>query len=188
MWIPFSPLVLAAAAAGWQAIPTPPEPSTMRVASSPCGEQHDFDFLIGSWDLDNRRLVVRHTGSTQWDAFPGHATVRPVLGGLGKVDEIAFPTLRWSGATLRLFNRETRQWWIYWANSRDGILQSPVVGGFSGARGEFFGDDVDDGRPVRVRYLWLRLDEGRARWEQAFALGAGATWETNWIMELRRVV
>jgi hypothetical protein len=186
MWIPLSPLVLAAAA-GWQAIPEPPEQETMRIAGTPCKEQHDFDFLIGSWEVENRRLVVRHAASAQWDTFPGHATVRPVLGGLGNVDEIAFPTLRWSGATLRLFNRETRQWWIYWANSRDGVLQPPVVGGFTGARGEFFGDDVDEGRPVRVRYVWLRLDEGRARWEQAFAFHATGSWETNWIMELRRV-
>jgi len=71
-------------------------------------------------------------------------------------------------------------------------LQPPVHGGWNGDRGVFHGDDVDDGRPVRVRFLWERLGPDQARWSQDFALAGqdGASdggWETNWVMELQRV-
>jgi hypothetical protein len=148
---------------------------------------HDFDFLVGTWQVANRRLTMRHVGSRDWDEFPGHMTMRKVLGGLGNVDEIAFPTKGWSGLTLRLFDPQLRQWSIYWVNSRDGIMQPPVVGTFEGGVGKFYCDDVDEGRPIRVRYIWSEIKEDSAHWEQAFSLDGGATWETNWVIELRRV-
>ena len=147
----------------------------------------DFDFLAGSWEVLNRRLKVRHAGSRDWDEFRGRASMRPILGGLGNVDEISFPTKGWSGVTLRLFNPQTGQWSIYWVNSRDGVMLPPVVGSFRNGVGEFFGDDVDDGKPVRVRYLWSRITKDSARWEQAFSLDGGRTWETNWVMDLLRI-
>ena len=148
---------------------------------------HDFDFLVGTWHVANRRLKVRHAGSSDWDEFPGHNTMRTILGGLGNVDEIAFPTKGWSGFTLRLFDPQSRQWSIYWVNSRDGIMQPPVVGTFDDRIGKFYCDDVDEGRPIRVRYIWSQITSHSAHWEQAFSLDGGATWETNWVMELRRV-
>src|ERR1700682_5729841 len=54
----------------------------------------DFDFLVGSWEIANRRLKQRHVGSC--------------------------------------------------------------------------GDDTDDGRPVRVRFLWRVIGKDTAHWEQAF--------------------
>ena len=112
--------------------------------------------------------------------------MRTILRGMGNVDEIDFPTKGWSGATLRLFDPQSARWSIYWANSRDGIMQPPVVGAFSGGVGEFYCDDIDEGKPIRVRYIWSHITEHSARWQQAFSLDLGATWETNWLMELRR--
>jgi len=148
---------------------------------------HDFDFLVGTWQVANRRLKVRHVGSTEWDEFPGHLTMHAVLGGLGNVDELVLPTKGWSGLTLRLFDPQLKQWSIYWVNSRDGIMQPPVVGAFKDGIGAFYCDDVDEGTPIRVRYLWSHITAGTAHWEQAFSLDQGATWETNWVTELRRV-
>jgi hypothetical protein len=148
---------------------------------------HDFDFLVGTWQVANRRLKVRHVGSSDWDEFPGHNTMRTILGGLGNVDEIVFPTKGWSGVTLRLFDPQLRQWSIYWVNSRDGIMQPPVVGTFEDGIGKFYCDDVDDGRPIRVRYIWSQITGQSAHWEQAFSVDGGATWETNWVSALRRV-
>jgi hypothetical protein len=147
----------------------------------------DFDFLVGTWKVHNRRLKARHVKSSEWDEFPGDLTLRLILGGLGNVDEVAFPTKGWSGFTLRLFNPETRLWRIYWVNSRDGLMQEPVVGSFDGKVGEFFGDDTDDGKPIYVRYRWDATNPARPRWEQAFSLDRGKTWETNWTTDFTRV-
>jgi hypothetical protein len=187
LWIPLSPLVLAAATAGYQSIPPDLEKPAMQAMKPECGQAQDFDFLVGTWEVHNRRLKTRHVGSDDWDEFPARSSMRLVLGGLGNVDEIDFPTKGWSGATLRLFDPKARQWSIYWVNSRDGVMLPPVVGGFEGDRGEFFGDDVDNGRPIRVRYRWMRLRDGHARWEQAFSVDNEASWETNWVMEFRRI-
>jgi hypothetical protein len=63
---------------------------------------------------------------------------------------LLFPTKGWSGLTLRTFDVEKRQWLIYWVSSATGRLEAPVVGGFDGDHGEFYGEDVEGGRPVKV--------------------------------------
>jgi hypothetical protein len=61
-----------------------------------------------------------------------------------------------------------------------------VFGGFQDDRGEFHGDDHDDGRPVKVEFLWTRLGPDAARWEQSFSLD-GKVWEKNWVMSFTRI-
>lgn len=160
---------------------TPPPSAAVTVPSG-----HDFDFLAGTWNVTNRRLKARFVGSTDWDVFPGRSVARSVLSGVGNVDEITLPTKGVRGVTVSLFDREAKAWMLYWVTEKDGILGPPVRGGFRDGLGEFFGDDVDDGRPVKVRYRWSGITANAARWEQAFSRDGGATWETNWIMEFRR--
>lgn len=149
----------------------------------------DFDFLHGSWRVSHQRLAQRLKGSTDWVRFGGTMTARPILGGLGNFDEnvIELPQGTYQASTVRLFNPEQSRWSIYWIDGRDPKLDSPVHGTFSGGVGTFFGDDVFEGRPIRIRFLWSRMQARSARWEQAFSADAGATWEPNWIMEFERV-
>jgi hypothetical protein len=150
------------------------------------GSTHDFDFLVGPWKVTNRRLRRRHEGSSDWDEFTATAKGWSLLDGGVSVDEIHFPAKGFSGATLRTLDRAQEKWSIYWINSTVGRLFPPVVGGFSGDRGEFYGIDTDEGRRVQVRFVWYRgVDSARPRWEQAFSLD-GRSWETNWVMEFRR--
>ncbi|MEV0191745.1 hypothetical protein AB0I39_24815 [Kitasatospora purpeofusca] len=148
---------------------------------------NDFDFLHGSWDVANRRLTAPlDPASGEWAEFPGRTVVRSLFGGAGNIEELTFPTLGRSGATLRLFDREREQWSIYWSDSRTGRLDPPVVGGFAGDRGDFYGADEYEGRPIRVHFTWYRLGPDAARWEQEFSLDGGATWELNWVMDFTR--
>ena len=149
------------------------------------GDVHDFDFLAGDWNSTQRRLKVRGVGSDDWEVFASKLHAELHLGGVANVDELTVPTKGWSGLTVRAFNREKRQWSIYWISSKTGTLFPPVVGGFSGNRGEFYGEDEDDGRPVKVRFIWTRLGPDSARWEQAFSPD-GRSWETNWTAEFTR--
>jgi len=148
------------------------------------GRPHDFDFLCGHWQLTNRRLRERLAGGTAWDEFPATLHGQTLLDGCVSVDETCFPTRGFTGMTLRSLDRQTKRWAIYWINSGDGRLQPPVHGGFDGDRGEFFGDDTDAGRAVKVRFVWTRGADA-ARWEQAFAL-PGGEWEVNWMMEMHK--
>lgn len=148
---------------------------------------NDFDFLHGSWDVVNRRLVKLLVGSDEWDEFPGRSVCHGFFGGAGSFEEISFPTKGFSGMTMRMFDPDKREWSIYWVNSRTGLLQPPVYGRFAGGVGTFYGDDEHEGTPVRVRYLWSKITPTSGRWEQAYSTDDEQTWETNWIMEFTRV-
>lgn len=151
------------------------------------GDVHDFDFIAGEWSVANRRLKARGVGAAEWEAFPAKVTAHVLMGGVVNVDTVDFPTKGWAGTTFRHFDLEKRQWSIYWVNNRDGKMQSPVTGGFDGDIGLFYGEDVDEGRPVKVVYQWTRVGPNAARWRQSFSYDGGTTWETNWMMEQTRV-
>lgn len=148
----------------------------------------DFDFLLGSWDIINERLVSRLSGSDTWEQFPATGRCDLILGGNGNAD--TFHTIRdgvaFEGFSLRIFNPATGQWSIYWADSTGCVLLPPVVGAFSAGEGEFYGNDVHVDQPVKVRFRWSEITVDSARWDQAFSLDDGATWETNWIMRFTR--
>jgi hypothetical protein len=154
---------------------------------------HDFDFLFGRWHVAHRRLQQRLAGCTEWDAFGGTLNCWPLLGGMGNVDDnlVELPAAQggaYRAATLRAFEPKARQWSIWWLDARHaGQLDTPVVGNFDAAGdGCFLADDHFQGRPIRVRFLWLRTRTPVPRWEQAFSLDQGASWETNWEMDFTR--
>lgn len=153
--------------------------------SIPTGDVHDFDFFVGTWNVAHRRLKARLAGSDEWDSFPGTTRCEQRLGGLVNVDENVFPTKGFGGLTLRVFDPAQRRWSIWWVDSRVGVLTPPVVGGFTGDHGTFFGEDSHDGRKIDVWFRWTRLGGDAARWEQAFSLD-GRDWEWNWVMDFTR--
>jgi hypothetical protein len=158
--------------------------ATARVEST----ARDFDFWMGSWRVHNRRLRERLAGSDEWDEFEATSVARPLLDGMGNEDEFRTDYGGgFIGMSFRFFDPETKQWWIYWADSRrSGELEPPVVGAFDGDVGVFEGEDTFDGRPIVVRYTWSRVTTPSPCWEQAFSEDGGETWETNWIMEFTR--
>jgi hypothetical protein len=149
---------------------------------------HDFDFWMGRWNVRNRRLVRRLAGSDEWEEFESTSNAWPILDGMGNQDDFHTDFEGgFAGMSLRFFDPKTRQWSIYWADSRrSGLLDPPVVGGFEGSVGVFEGDDTFEGRPIRVRFTWSRVDTPNPRWEQAFSEDGGETWETNWIADFTR--
>lgn len=149
------------------------------------GDVHDFDFLTGAWTAHQRRLKVRGAASSEWDEFSSQLCSTSYLDSVANVDEVVFPTKGWAGLTLRAFDVAKRQWSVYWINSKTGAMFPPVVGGFTGDRGEFYGEDEDDGRHVKVRYQWTKVGPDRAHWEQAFSYD-DRTWEINWTAEFSR--
>jgi len=38
-----------------------------------------------------------------------------------------------------------------------------------------------------MRFIWSQITASSARWDQSSSEDAGKTWDTNWIMEFRRV-
>jgi hypothetical protein len=155
-------------------------------STSVTGNAHDFDYFVGGWTTKQRRLKARGVGSSDWEEFPATLCMSLYLGGIATVDEMFMPTRNSAGLTVRAFDVQKHQWSIYWVSSTTGTLDPvPVVGGFQGARGEFYAPDEDNHRPVKVRYQWDKIDPNHARWSQAFSYD-NRTWETNWIADFTR--
>jgi hypothetical protein len=154
--------------------------------SLPTGDLHDFDTFAGGWTFQNRRLKARGVGSNDWDTFPAVSCTNLHIDSVANVDEIYFPTKGWSGLTVRTFDTAKHQWSIYWVSSKTGVMFPPVVGGFQGNTGDFYGDDTDDGKPVKVRFHWIKYSADHLKWEQWFSYDGGTTWEMNWTNELTR--
>jgi hypothetical protein len=154
--------------------------------------QHDFDFEIGTWKIHLSRLQDRLVGSKTWVEFDGTSVTRKVWDGRANLEEFETdsPTGHIEGLTLRVYNPQTHQWSIYWANSKDPALGQPIqpmVGEFKNRRGEFYDQELWKGRSVYVRFIWSEITPNSAHFEQAYSDDGGKTWEVNWITNQTRV-
>jgi hypothetical protein len=168
---------------------------TGSIQSQADGSQ-DFDFYMGRWRIENKRLVKRLAGSREWETFEATAHARHLPGGIGNYDDFVAETWRpgFVGMSFRVFSPITKKWSIYWLDNKTsgldptGRLTVPVVGEFKGNVGVFTCDDEFEGKPIIVRYIWSNITANSARWEQAFSPDGGKTWETNWVMNQTRIV
>ncbi|HEY9427785.1 MAG TPA: hypothetical protein VIR34_11575 [Gemmatimonadaceae bacterium] len=151
--------------------------------------QHDFDFEIGTWKTHLRRRLHPLTGSNEWVEYDGTTVVRKVWnGGANLVELVADgPAGHFEGLSLRLYNPESRQWSLNFSNRRSGTLTPPVIGDFRNGRGEFYGQDMLDGRAILVRFVIAEIGPDSCRFEQSFSDDGGKTWEVNWIVVDTRV-
>ena len=152
---------------------------------------HDFDFLIGNWKAHVRRLPDRLVGSHDWIEYDGISNHHKILDSNANFEQFEVSSTNGKqhlkAQTLRLYNPDTHQWSIYLLDVDKGALpMPPVVGGFTGNRGEFYDQETYKGRAIFVRYIWLNLSPTSARMEQSFSADGGRSWETNWICELSR--
>ena len=119
------------------------------------------------------------TGSTTWVEFDGTIVTRKVWNGRANLNEFEAegPAGHIEGLTLRLYNPQTHQWSLYWANSKAGVLNlPPTVGEFKNGRGEFFCQDTLNDRLILVRYVWSDITPNSAHFEQSYSDDGGKTW------------
>lgn len=149
----------------------------------------DFDFYVGNWRVQHRRLKERLKNCTEWEEFDGLATVRKVLGGYGNIDDhvLNLPSGPYRAVTLRSYNPASAQWSIWWLDSRrPDSLDVPVVGHFENGIGTFLARDSLEGQQIVVRFTWTPGDTDSPHWAQAFSADDGQTWEPNWTMQFIR--
>jgi hypothetical protein len=145
--------------------------------------QRAFDFEIGTWKTELSRLTTPLSGSSTWVKYEGTSVVRKIWDGRANLVElkVSGPAGEIEGLSLRLYNPQSRQWSLHYANSRSGLLTPPVIGEFRNGRGEFYGQDTLNGRAILVRFVISDITPNSCRFEQAFSDDGGKTWEVNWI-------
>lgn len=179
-WTIASCIVVCASAGAAEQAKTP---------AAPRDGSRDFDFELGSWRTHLRLLRHPLSGSHDWIECDGTTTVSGLLDGRANVAElrVSCPTARIEGISLRLYEPATHRWTLNYANVRDGLLTSPMIGSFREGRGTFHGKDSLDGRPIVVRFVISPLTPDSIRFEQSFSADNGRTWELNWAAEDVRV-
>ena len=157
--------------------------ANLQPPQAPRDGQNDFDFEIGNWNTHISRLQHPLTGSTTWVEYHGTSVVRKIWDGRANMVELEVdsPAGHVEGISLRLYNPQSHQWSLNFANSRVGALSVPTVGEFRNGRGEFFDQEEFKGRMILVKNVWMDMTANSCRFEQSFSDDGGKTWEVNWI-------
>ena len=145
--------------------------------------RHDFDFEIGTWKTHLWRLQQPLSGSNTWVEYEGTTVVRKVWNGRANLVELEVdgPAGHIEGLNLRLYNPQSHQWSLNFASSSGGALGQPTIGEFKNGRGEFFDQELFNGRAILVRFVISDIKPDSCRFEQSFSEDGGKTWEVNWI-------
>lgn len=158
----------------------------LALAAAPARDgRHDFDWEIGRWATNVRVLQNPLSGEPpKWAEYRGTSVIKPLLDKRANFVELSVEGTagKIEGGSLRLFNPHAQQWSLNFTNLRNGLLTAPVFGGFDGAgTGKFVGADMLDGKSILVRFVITRPSRDTARFEQAYSVDGGASWEINWI-------
>ena len=163
------------------------EPPQDVLDARPAGAK-DFDFLQGRWLIRHKKLAERLVGSTTWLEFETPAAHQLILGGLGNIDHCRIESGEFfEGVSLRLFDKASELWRIYWMDTNGATLFPPVEGTFAGPIGLFRGYDQHNGIPVLAEFRWDKTNPEAPVWQQSFSTDDGKTWEVNWYMYFSRV-
>lgn len=83
--------------------------------------------------------------------------------------------------SLRLYDPQSHQWSLNFANANGGGIAIPTIGSFKNGRGEFYNQETLNGRAIFVRFVISDITPNSCHFEQAFSYDGGKTWEVNWI-------
>ena len=165
----------------------PPVGATQDASSRPVAArdgQHDFDWELGIWTTKVRVRRNPLSGTApDWAEYEGTSVVKPLLDGRANFVELSVGGTggRIEGGSLRLYNPKA-QWSLNYASASGGVLTAPVFGGFDGhGRGLFYGQDTLEGRTILVRFIVTQVSPREARFEQAYSIDGGQSWEDNWM-------
>ncbi len=154
---------------------------------------HNFDFLIGTWKVLNKRKKGNYFLAEQeagWEEFPARDLIEKQLDGRAVVEhwEATLPSgERALGLSVKAFEPATQQWSIVWIDNRNPLDFRQLLGTFEDGVGTFFQViETPDGQPLHVQYIWDEISANTARWQQAFSFDGGEHWETNWVMKFTR--
>ncbi len=160
----------------------------MEIKTSATSSQNDFDFLVGKWKVQNRKLKTRLNNCVEWDEFESELHMRKTL--MGNIENYyaTFDEKPFEGMAIRLFNPVSRLWTIFWVDTSNPIMdEHPVTGSFENGLGKFYTTDTLNDKPIIVIFQWDAREPQHPIWSQAFSEDDGKTWEWNWEMKLSKI-
>ncbi|MDE2051306.1 MAG: hypothetical protein KGJ72_09830 [Gammaproteobacteria bacterium] len=147
------------------------------------GPEHDFDFNMGHWNTRIRAVLNPLSSPGAWSNLEGTHSVYRVWDDWADIGqlEVDGPRGHIEYLALRMYDRETHQWRVYFANSSSGTLAPPMVGQFENGAGTFVGLDDVEGKTVLIRNVWSGITAKSCRQDWAISTDGGKTWVPTWI-------
>jgi hypothetical protein len=147
------------------------------------GPEHDYDFNIGRWKTQIRAVENPIAAPGVWTNLQGEHVVYRVWGDWANIGqlEVDGPGGPDEFMALRMYDRKTRQWRVYFANSSSGTLDQPMVGQFNDGVGTFVFLDDMGGKTVLVRNVWSGITTRSCHQDWAISADGGKTWVPTWI-------
>jgi hypothetical protein len=151
---------------------------------------HDFDWEVGRWHTHLKILRQYPDGSTSWVTYEGISDVIPIWNCRADIVELNATGRngrRIEAINLRLYDPQSHQWSLNFANAKSGDMGVPTIGEFHHGIGTFYDQEAIGGREVLVRNIWSDIRYGSAHFVQSISDDGGKTWHPNWIAEDTRV-
>jgi hypothetical protein len=147
------------------------------------GPEHDFDFNMGHWKTQIRAVLNPLSAPDVWSNLQGTHVVYRVWGDWADIGqlEVDGPGGHVEYMALRLYDRKSRQWRVYFANGESGTLEPPMIGEFKDGVGTFIGLDEMEGKTVLVRNIWSDITAKSCHQSFAISVDGGKTWVPTWI-------
>jgi hypothetical protein len=181
-------VILAGASRQSTALARSAAPASVPKSTAAHDPRHAFDWDIGTWKTVQHRLLHPLTRSTAWVEYHGTDIVHKIWDGANSgIIQADGPAGHLEIYTIRLYDPDTREWNISFTNPALGKMSLPVIGGFKDGHGEFYDQEVYDGRTIFVRFSISGITANKCHFEQAFSTDGGKTWETNFIVDETRM-
>jgi hypothetical protein len=147
------------------------------------GPEHDYDFNLGHWNTRIRAVMNPLSAPSVWTNLRGTHVVYRVWDDWANIGqlEVAGPGGHIEDLALRTYDRKTRQWRVYFANSDTGTLDPPMIGEFNNGIGTFVFQDEVEGKTVLVRNVWSDITSKSCHQDWAISPDGGKTWIPTWI-------
>jgi hypothetical protein len=157
-------------------------PQQTAATAEPPDGQHDFDFIFGTFTIRVKRLRNPLHGSHEWYEMTGTTVCRPFWNGKANIEEAELdgPDGHMEAAMVRLYSPSAHQWSLNWVNAKNARFDVPTIGQFKNGRGEFYDQEMFEGRSILVRYIWSDTTTSAPHFEQSYSDDGGRTWEPNW--------
>lgn len=158
--------------------------SAQRQGRSPCpeSEAHEFDFLIGEWDM---AVTILNADGSVKRRIQEKSYVEPVIGGCALIDD-------WNhqGFTVRSWDPGDKKWRLIWTDN--GPSQGHIQwweGTFVDGVGTFIGGDRAPNPRNRIssKIEFSEIEDDSVHWEMFKSLDNGKTWLLTDIREYTRV-
>lgn len=151
---------------------------------------HDFDWEVGLWKTHLRALRQKADGTTAWVTYDGTSNVIALWdcrAEMVELDVVGPDGRHLQAINLRLYDPESHQWSLNFANAASGVMAVPTIGEFRNGIGTFYDQEPLGGREVLVRNVWSHVTANSGHFAQATSDDGGKTWTVNWVADDTRV-